>query len=141
MTIRASGSQRTPNEGPNRAARFSGLKASPAWFSGRTAASQAADQPSQPEQPHQRIQRHPEIAQIFLRPNHRILIGADDPLDQKRRPLSSRHALFPIAGVEYAGGIGEAPLHLFDNLKHRLTRACTKDSLVDQQASNGTWAG
>ena len=96
---------------------------------------------SQPEQPHQRIQRHAEISQVLLRPIHRILIGANDPVDQERRPLASRHALFPIAGVEYAGGVSEAPLHLLDDLQRWLAGAGTEDAFVDQQACRGPRAG
>ena len=38
--------------------------------------------------PHQRIQRHPQIANVVGLPVQRLLIRADDAVDQQRRPTT-----------------------------------------------------
>ena len=40
------------------------------------------------EHPHQRIQRHPQIANVVDLPVQRLLIRADDAVDQQRRPAT-----------------------------------------------------
>jgi hypothetical protein len=71
---------------------------------------------------------------------HRILVGADHPIDQQRRPPACRDAMLPVAGVERIGGVATAALELLDNLQHGFTGAGAEDALVDQQARDGTRA-
>ena len=41
---------------------------------------------------------------------------------------------FNIAGIERVGPFGKLPVDVFDSIKHRLTRACTKNAFMNQQA-------
>ena len=54
---------------------------------------------SQPEYPNKRIQRDPQVAQIFMPPARRVLIGANRAVDETP-PTASCESMFAVALVE-----------------------------------------
>ena len=78
------------------------------------------------EHPHQRIQRHTKIAEILLWPHRRILVDADDAVDQQRRSPTRRETVIAIALVEGVGGGIEPPAEAFDERGVRFAIAIRK---------------
>jgi hypothetical protein len=83
--------------------------------------------PIQPEYPHQRIERDAEIPEVLGQPQRRVLIDADDAIDQESRPATGRKAMISVALINRVRRCIKPSSETFDQIGVRFVRGTTED--------------
>ncbi len=94
----------------------------------------------QPKHPCKRIEPHPQVADVVIRPVAGVFIDTDQPVDQRRRPPAHRQPMGPITRMERRHRLIKPPSQARDIVRRRFGLAAAEDPFVDEQSGDRPWA-